>query len=183
MARRSRNGLGSEPPSPSLSSLRRLALVFAIALSGCAPPVETGDEDVDELVNMIVRREAPFHGCVEIGPDSAIIEYRADDMAAPSTLHVGRFEDPRLVRAARKVSITPEQASDEDYSSNRMLIYGKPETIDGTNSCTMRVLTPIFSGDFSFAEFSTPGGVVGAYAFEKRSGRWHVVERIFLAYW
>ena len=176
-------GFGSYTLSPRLSSLRRLAVVYAIGLCGCAPSVDTGNDDVDELVNMIVRQEAPFHECVEVGPDSAIIGYKPEDTAAPSTLHVGRFEDPRLMRAARKVSITPEQASDEDYSSDRMLIYGKPDTIDGTNSCTMRVLTPVFSGDFSFAEFSTPGGVVGAYAFENRSGKWHVVERIFLAYW
>ena len=160
---------------------RLLAALVVMTVTGCTPSANTGDVVANELVDLVVGKEAPFHQCIEIGPLTEVTEY-SEGLDAPGLLHPEAFEDARISHAASGLAISGEKARARDVEAE-VLIIGEPDAIDGTGSCSLRVRSPVFSQHFAFIEFSTPGGVIGAYAFERSEGSWRAAERIHLRNW
>ena len=158
-----------------------LPALVVMTVTACTPSANTDDVMANELVDLVVAKEAPFHQCVEIGPHTNVTEY-SEGFDAPGLLHPKAFEDARLSHAASELAISDEEAIANDVEA-RVLVIGEPDTIDGTGSCSLRIRAPVFSQHFAFIEFSTPSGVIGAYAFERSDGSWRAAERIHLGNW
>lgn len=153
------------------------------AIASCAPPANTNDENANTLIDMVVLREAPFSECVEIGPQTVIVEY-PDDYAVPITgLSPGAFSDAEINSVASELAVNVDQVDWEKLNDEGSNVIGEPDTIDGTGKCTMHVDNPVFADDYAFVEFSAPGGDIGAYAFKQTSGRWRVAERLHFGWW
>lgn len=158
-----------------------LPALVVITVTACTPSANSDDVMTDELVDLVVAKEAPFHQCVEIGPPTIVTEY-SEGLGPPGLLHPKAFEDARLSHAASELAISGKEAISRDVEAH-VLVIGEPDSIDGSGSCSLRIRAPVFSQHFAFIEFSTPGGVIGAYAFERSDGSWRAAERIHLGNW
>lgn len=159
-------------------------LAASLAIAACAPNAETGDENADELIDMVVLREAPFHQCIEIGTKTLIVEYPDDHLAPIMGVYPGAFSDSEANAAAGKLVVGVERliAVQKEVGESATVV-GEPDTIDGSGSCTMRINYPAFAGDFAFIEFSAPGGSIGAYTFKRTSIGWRAEERLHFGWW
>jgi hypothetical protein len=157
-----------------------LAVTFC-TLVGCTPSADTNDAKANELVDLVVAKEAPFHQCLEIGGRTSVVEYPADYQGPVTGLHTGSFDDDELTLAARAVAVSLDEAIRSEAAGVRVI--GKPDTVDGSGSCALRVDYPLFSRGYAFVEFSTPSGIIGAYAFERSFDGWRAVERFHFGYW
>lgn len=160
-----------------------LMLVASVVTTACAPSAETDDENANELIDLVVQREAPFHQCVEIGSQSLVVNYPTDYQAPIMGLYPGAFSDVELNAAASSVAVNEDRLAEAGSNVENTTVVGEPDTIDGTGSCTMLVHFPIVVEDYAFVEFSAPGGDIGAYAFQRKSGRWRVAERLHFGWW
>lgn len=162
---------------------RSIIVTASLATTACAPDAETGDEDADYLINLVVRSEAPFHQCIEIGPETLVVDYPEDYPAPIMGPYPGAFSDAEANSAAFKLAVKVDRLSGQAESTETATVIGDPDTIDGTGSCSMRVHYPIFAQDYAFMEFSAPGGDIGAYAFKRTSAGWRVAERLHFGWW
>ena len=154
-----------------------------LALAACAPSANTGNSDADEIIDLVVSREAPFHGCVDVtSPTAFVAEFPADYIAPSSDdWNVNQFEDPKAVRAARKIAVSFDDAMSSEDEAKIMHLFGERNRY--SDGCTMTVSYPAFSGGFAFVWFMEPGGDTGSYALEQRGKRWRVNERVFYGWW
>lgn len=133
---------------------------------------------------MVVRREAPIHQCIEIGPEALVVEHADDSPARKMGLNPGNFSDEKVNSALRKLAEEGDRLGTvEEEAVHSATVVGEPDTIDGSGSCTMRVSYPIFAEDFAFIEFSSPGGSIGAYAFKRTFLGWQSEERLHFGWW
>jgi len=159
-------------------------LITSLAIAACAPNAKTGDGNADEQIDIVVRREAPNHQCIEIGPEALVVEYSNDSLAPNMGLSPGAFSDEEvnsalrtLVEGVDRIGVVKEEVV------NSATVVGQPDTIGGSGSCTMRVRYPVFAEDFAFIEFSAPGGSIGAYAFKQTFLGWQTKERLHFGWW
>lgn len=161
----------------------KIILAASVVVASCAPSANTNDENANELIDMVVLREAPFSECVEIGPQTVIVEY-PDDYAAPIMgLSPGAFSDAEINSVASELAVDIDQVNWGKLNDEGSNVIGEPDTIDGTGKCTMYVENPVFADDYAFVDFSAPSGAIGAYAFKQTSGRWRVAERLQFGWW
>lgn len=64
-------------------------------------------------------------------------------------------------------------------TDHELRVFGRGSADD----CPTRVGAPTFAGDFAFVSYSEPGGIIGAYVFERDGEGWDVNEKIHLGYW
>lgn len=166
-----------------MKSRSRSVAIFLSVLAACAPSANTGSSDADEIIDLIVNREAPFHGCVEVtSPTKFVAEYPANYIAPPGDgWNVNQFEDPKAVRAAQEIAVSFEEAMSLEEEAKILHLFGERDQY--SDGCVMSVTYPAYSGEFAFAWFMEPGGDMGTYALERRGTGWHINERVFLAWW
>ncbi|RXZ64449.1 hypothetical protein [Pelagerythrobacter rhizovicinus] len=159
----------------------RLYAATLFALVGCTPSADTDDANVNELIDLVVAREAPFHRCLEISGRTSVVEYPPDYLGPITGLHTGTFSDEELTLAAKAVAVSLDEAIRLETAGIR--VVGEPDTVEGSGSCALQVGYPLFSQEYAFVEFSTPSGIIGAYAFKRSLGGWRTAERFHFGYW
>ena len=155
-----------------------LTTALAFAVMGCSYGAMTGDE----LIDWVVLEEAGRYQCVEIGPKTLFIE-DTDNSRPRVGAYPGAFSSKELNEMTKGLAIAPDQIDWAEFDANNTTMFGEPDTIDGTGSCTMHVSQPAFVKNHAFIEFSAPSGAIGVYAFEKTRNRWHVAERVNNGWW
>ena len=158
-------------------------LVALATTTACAPAADTDDAIANELIDLVVQREAPFHQCVEIGDQTLVVNYATDFQGPILGPHPSAFSNQELNAAAASVAIDQARLFEAGSVTKNPKVLGEPDTIDGTGSCTMRVHLPLVVKDFAFVKFSTPSGHIGVYAFQRKSRWWQVAERVHFGWW
>ena len=163
---------------------RHAFLTFiTIGLVACAPSSKTGDANVDEIVDLIVNREAPFHDCIKVWSKSGLVAEFPEDFNAPNNggWDVEQFEDPEVVEAARNIAVPLSEVFRLNEEAKVLYLFGDSEL--QADSCMMSISDPTFSGDFAFASFVSPDGTIGSYALERAGLGWYIKERVVFGYW
>ena len=155
---------------------------LAGGLASCAPEMNSGDDDVDAIVDLVVSREAPFHGCVDMQGRSSILKTGAGPELAPiGGLNVDALQSEAAQRAAEKIAVAWEDALQAENDLSVKAFVGSPDSANG--ECAMKVGEPVLSDDYAFIDFSSPGGEVGSYALKRAQFGWSVEERFVWGYW
>ena len=162
----------------------RIGLALAsLAIVACTPSAKTGDPNADAIINLVVEQEAPFHGCVEVTSEGGLVAEFPKGYNAPTNggWGVEQFKDPRVVDAARQISVSLDEAVRMERETQVLHVFGESEP--NSARCVMSVTQPSFSGDYAFLSFMNPGGEMGHYALKRRDSNWTVAERVFTGWW
>ncbi|WP_423141685.1 hypothetical protein ACOYW6_12780 [Parablastomonas sp. CN1-191] len=143
-----------------------LLLFSASIVGGCVP--RTGDTLVDEVAAQV----APFRHCLRVGQTQ--IFTAVNEMGPPALLTPKLFMTPKAQSAAEKVAGPWQTARHE---APRFFGVGSPD------NCATTVNAPVISDGFAFLTYSDPGGVIGAFAFQRQGSDWKLIEKIQLGFW
>ena len=150
----------------------RGVIIFVMALAACGvdPKHRTGNDEMDLVLSAV----DPKGTCVCL--------YRKTQIALEETedrrnlwIKPKKFHDPAASAAANKIGAKLTFGIDD-----------RPPYFIGRGTwqdCKMLISRPAYSDDFAFIGFESPDGERGAFALQKISGHWTVVERVQLASW
>jgi hypothetical protein len=174
-------------------SARLLCPTVCLSLAACAPSVDTANDDADRIIDMVVYKESYFTDCVEVGPQSAMVEAKdgyqggADlvDAARPLGfgLYVDAFSNEAVVQAAKEVAVDYHSARTVERQTEGERRLFKFSSYDDDENCMMVVSFPLFTDRHAFVDFISPGGTIGVYAFERTGNGWRVAERVHQGWW
>lgn len=158
--------------------VRYTALALALSLAaGCAPEAEdvmaSSDDRIDFIFETDMGRMARCVNVVQL----EMLGHNPRPSAVPTGLHPGNFQSPPVRELARQVAQGRGKKVDIEISG----IDVNPQTAGV--QCNASVSKPVEIGDYSFVEFASPDGRLGAYAFMRRDDAWQPAERIKLGFW
>ena len=138
---------------------------------------------MDAIINLVVGKEAPLYGCVEVTSEGGLVAEFPKNYNAPRNggWDVEQFEDPQVVDAARRIAVSLDEAARMERETETLHVFG--EIDPSSDRCAMSVSHPTFSDDYAFLSFMSPGGELGHYAVKRADSKWTVVERVVAGYW